>query len=276
MSSETKSIIYDNSLDIEAYSFIGIEQSFPKHFHNYYVIGAVKSGSRTLCCNNMECIIKSNDIIIFNPNDNHGCKSAGKESFIYKGLNISEYTMKKVVNEITGKPFSPTFKNVINNNEIYSTFLKLHNMITQKNDDFEFEKQELFFFLISELLNEYSSKKQITNDYFIDITDICSYLEKNYYNKITLESICSKFSISKSTLLRSFLKQKGVTPYRYLQSIRIEKSKKMLMKGIPPIETAHKTGFSDQSHFTNCFSSFLGITPSVYAGIYKEKNNDKK
>lgn len=275
MANEAKSIIYDCTLDIEAYSFIGIEQPFPNHFHNYYVIGAVESGCRTLCCNGITCLIKSNDIVIFNPNDNHGCESAGKESFIYKGLNISEQTMKKAVQEITGETFCPLFSaNIINSNEIYSSFLKLHNMITQKSD--AFEKEELFFFLISALLEDYSDKKGTDDDYLININNICEYLEMNYYDKITLESMCRQFSISKSTLLRSFLKQRGVTPYRYLQSIRIEKSKAMLRQGLSPADTAQKTGFSDQSHFTNCFSSFLGITPSVYAGIYKEKTNDKK
>ncbi|MDE6155836.1 MAG: AraC family ligand binding domain-containing protein, partial [Eubacterium sp.] len=125
MNQETKNILYDRTLDIEAYIFIGIEQPFPDHFHNYYVIGAVENGSRTLKCNDKHCLIKKNDMIIFNPNDNHGCKNAGKDSFIYKGLNISVETMRKVVNEITGKLFSPVFtENVICCNEIYNTFLK--------------------------------------------------------------------------------------------------------------------------------------------------------
>ena len=35
------------------------------------------------------------------------------------------------------------------------------------------------------------------------------------------------------------------------QNIRIGEAKKLLEQGLPPVEAALQTGFSDQSHFTN-------------------------
>ena len=68
---------------------------------------------------------------------------------------------------------------------------------------------------------------------------------------IYLDQICHLEGLSKSTLLRAFTKSKGVTPYSYLQNIRIGEAKKLLEQGLPPVEAAVQTGFSDQSHFTN-------------------------
>jgi transcriptional regulator GlxA family with amidase domain len=65
-----------------------------------------------------------------------------------------------------------------------------------------------------------------------------------------------------------------VTPYRYLQNIRINEAKKLLEQGILPIEVAMQTGFSDQSHFTNFFNKFIGLSPRVYRDIFI-KNIDK-
>ena len=45
----------------------------------------------------------------------------------------------------------------------------------------------------------------------------------------------------------AFTKSKGVTPYSYLQNIRIGEAKKLLEQGLPPVEAALQTGFSDQS-----------------------------
>ena len=83
--------------------------------------------------------------------------------------------------------------------------------------------------------------------------------------------------LSKSTLLRAFTRAKRVTPYCYLENIRIGAAKKMLEQGMPPMEAALLTGFSDQSHFTNYFSRFIGIAPGVYRDIFtmKEKTGGR-
>lgn len=38
MKKEIRTVVYDESLRIEAYRFEGIVQPFPNHFHEYYVI----------------------------------------------------------------------------------------------------------------------------------------------------------------------------------------------------------------------------------------------
>ena len=49
----------------------------------------------------------------------------------------------------------------------------------------------------------------------------------------------------------------------------------MLEQGVSPIEAALQTGFSDQSHFTNYFSRFLGLTPAIYRDIFLDKNREE-
>ena len=95
---------------------------------------------------------------------------------------------------------------------------------------------------------------------------------------IYLDQICHLEGLSKSTLLRAFTKSKGVTPYSYLQNIRIGEAKKLLEQGLPPVEAALQTGFSDQSHFTNYFNRYIGVSPGVYREIFltKENSEDKK
>ena len=95
---------------------------------------------------------------------------------------------------------------------------------------------------------------------------------------IYLDQICHLEGLSKSTLLRAFTKSKGVTPYSYLQNIRIGEAKKLLEQGLPPVEAALQTGFSDQSHFTNYFNRYIGLAPGVYREIFlmKENSEDQK
>ena len=38
MKKETRTVVYDDELRLEAYRFEGLVQPFPNHFHEYYVI----------------------------------------------------------------------------------------------------------------------------------------------------------------------------------------------------------------------------------------------
>ena len=100
-------------------------------------------------------------------------------------------------------------------------------------------------------------------------------MKEQYAQHISLEQLCECSNLSKSTLLRAFTKSKGITPYRYLQSIRVNKAKTLLEMGNTPIESALQTGFSDQSHFTNFFHMFIGLSPSAYRRIFQKRNEAK-
>lgn len=78
-----------------------------------------------------------------------------------------------------------------------------------------------------------------------------------------MDELCRFAGTSKSTLLRAFARAKGVTPYRYLKTVRVNEARELLRKGVPPADAACLTGFSDQSHLTNCFRSFIGFSPAV-------------
>ena len=80
--------------------------------------------------------------------------------------------------------------------------------------------------------------------------------------------------LSKSTLLRAFTRAKGVTPYCYLENIRVEAARKLLEQGAAPAEAALSAGFSDQSHFTNYFSRFIGLSPGAYRDIFWKRGEN--
>ena len=109
-----------------------------------------------------------------------------------------------------------------------------------------------------------------------EIEKACEFIRQHLNERIYLDQICRYAGLSKSTLLRAFTKSKGITPYRYLETIRINEAKALLGKGIQPIDAAMRTGFSDQSHFTNYFNSFIGLAPGVYREIFSDRDKDRE
>lgn len=271
MKKEIRTAKFDVELKLEAYRFEGIMQKFPNHFHEYYVIGFIESGRRYLSCKNKKYAIEPGDLLLFNPGDNHTCEQCDGKTLDYRCINIQRETMSDTVLEITGQAYLPYFtEQVVFHSELVSLLKELHLMIMQEDKDFR--KEEMFFFLLEQLIEEYTEQGMPSSksEQSTQIKDICDFLEQNYMNNITLDNLSNLTGLSKYYLLRSFTKQKGISPYSYLETIRIDKAKKLLEQGILPIDAALQTGFADQSHFSNFFKKYIGLTPRQYMVIFKD------
>ncbi|MOA37899.1 HTH-type transcriptional activator RhaS [compost metagenome] len=93
----------------------------------------------------------------------------------------------------------------------------------------------------------------------------------HYAETIALDDLSALSGLSKFYLIRQFSKQKGISPYSYLETIRVDKAKKLLEQGVGPMEAAMLTGFSDQSHFSNFFKKLIGLTPKQYMNVFSDR-----
>lgn len=266
---EQRHICYDDDLGIEAYNLIGIVQKFPNHFHEYFVIGFMEGGKRHLCCGGQEYELCKNDLVLFNPRDSHFCAPVDGEILDYRALNISQQVMEHAVWEITGQRSFPHFtETIIRNSELASSVAEVYRGIVEKAP--RLEKEEAFFFLLEQVLQDHAvyggQRRQAEKDG--EMQELCAYMEERFAENISLDQLVRMTRRSKSCLLRAFTKEFGISPYRYLQAVRIDKAKKFLEQGIPPAEAAAMAGFADQSHFSNFFKTFIGLTPKQYQRIF--------
>lgn len=274
MGAATRTVIYDDALRLEAYHLTGLEKPFPNHFHEYYVIGLVEAGERVLSCKNQEYAIQQGDMLLFNPGDNHACVQSDGGTLDYRGLNITKAVMLDVAEEVTGRRELPGFTpNVISNEDATDCLRSLHERIM--TGFCGFGKEESLLLLLSLLIQQYSKPFASCVPACRDEIEIaCAFMEQHYAERLSLDQMSHCAGLSKSTLLRAFVQSKGVTPYSYLENIRIGKARELLQQGVSPIETALQTGFSDQSHFTNYFSRLLGLPPGLYREIFRNKKKE--
>ena len=263
-----RTAVYDDELRMEAYRFEGIVQPFPKHFHEYYVIGLVENGERLLTCMNREYAIERGHILLFNPADTHACIQLGG-TLDYQGINIAMDVMLDLAEEVTARRSLPGFsRNVILDEVAFCYLRPLHEQMMDRFGGLG--KEENLLFLLSHLIQKYGQPfESRIPECRHEIERACAFLEQRFAERIDLNQLCRFAGLSKSTLLRAFAKAKGVTPYRYLENIRIGAARKLLEQGVSPVKAALQTGFSDQSHFTNYFKRFIGLTPGAYQEIFQ-------
>lgn len=263
-----RTVCYDEELRLEAYCLEGVVQPFPHHFHEYYVVGLMEDGERNMTCKNRDYTLSRGDIVLFNPGDSHACAPKDGKALFYRAVNITVERLQELALEVTGSPALPGFSQcVVRDGELACCLRPLHEAIMAGST--EFEKEEYLLLAVSLLLERYSQPfESVIPECRAEVEAACAFMDAHYAERISLEQLCNCASLSKSTLLRAFTKSKGVTPYRYLEAVRVGAAKKLLEQGVAPADAALCTGFSDQSHFTNFFTNFIGLTPGAYRDIF--------
>jgi len=84
-------------------------------------------------------------------------------------------------------------------------------------------------------------------------------------NKIEIAELAKIVNISISRFFVIFKNLLNVTPLQYINKMRLEKSKELLMISKDSIsEIAWQTGFEDQFHFSRMFKKHVGVSPLNY------------
>lgn len=82
---------------------------------------------------------------------------------------------------------------------------------------------------------------------------------------ISIDEYCKSHRLNKSSLIRTFRKRYGVTPYAFLMSCRVARAQALLrFSSLPLKEIASRLLFTDQYHFSAYFKKKKGISPSEY------------
>lgn len=273
MRDDLRLVRFDEVLRIEACRFQGLEQPFPNHFHDYYVFGLVEAGSRRLFCQNRDYIIGPETILLFPPGVSHGCAQSGHETLDYRALHVPVETMAGVVREISGEKVIPGFSEcVVRCREAAGYLRTVHEMVMEGTG--EFEREETFLLLVSVLLEQFGQGPKQAPACGKAVETVCRFIDSHFGEHLTLDRLCQEGKCSKSALLRAFAKAKGVTPYRYLQVVRVGRAKELLENGLSPAEASLRTGFADQSHFSRFFTQFIGVPPAAYRRGCKEGQHE--
>lgn len=135
------------------------------------------------------------------------------------------------------------------------------------NDAFEYIQSvsQYIFELIS---NKCNNKNELV------IAKIKSYIDNNLSSHITLAQIGSYINYNESYISRIFKQETGLNLFEYINSVRIEKSKELLIttdKTIQHIST--EVGFDTPQYFSGVFKKVTGLTPGNYRLLKLRVNN---
>jgi two-component system response regulator YesN len=95
------------------------------------------------------------------------------------------------------------------------------------------------------------------------------FIEKHYANEITLSTLSKQFHINSAYLSEIFKTHVGKNFSDYLNDLRMENAKKLLMDPqLKIIDVAHLAGFSNSGYFSTVFKKNVGLSPAEYRKLY--------
>ena len=88
------------------------------------------------------------------------------------------------------------------------------------------------------------------------------YIHTHLDQELTLEQIAAVINISPTYFASLFKRTTGISPHQYVIRQRVKRAKIMLVKtDLAIADIALQVGFSSQSHLTQQFKRFTGVTP---------------
>jgi AraC-like DNA-binding protein len=260
--------MYRNShLDIEMLRGYFVERAFSPHMHDYYVIGLIDQGVQSFSYRGTKYITPQGGLLFLNPGEAHTGEAVDGVGFKYYALYPTLSHVKKIVSDLTGRDNElPFFKNVrVDDPELAKQLRELH--ISLIDDNSSLQSECMLICLLTNLVKKYAnirfSEKSVGKEHRA-IEKAQEYIHANWSKGVSLSQLAEITGLSRYYFLRLFSQVMGMPPHAYLESVRIIHAKQLIKVGQPLNDVAYATGFSDQSHFTNRFKQYLGVTPGQY------------
>jgi DNA-binding LacI/PurR family transcriptional regulator/AraC-like DNA-binding protein/signal transduction histidine kinase len=92
-----------------------------------------------------------------------------------------------------------------------------------------------------------------------------AFLHQHYHHQITRRQVAQAAGMSEDYLSRTFHRELCVSPWEYLNRLRIQRAKERLRESDDSIQVvARRVGFHDRAYFSRMFRKLVGIPPQSY------------
>ncbi len=241
------------------------------HTHHFTEIFYVVSGNGKFVFQDGSYSINAGDLVIVPPYIRHTEQSIPGSPMKYYVLGIDGITFQS-----EGEPASmKIFCNFSTTPYITKIFEQMLYEIRNNEYGSDAICQKLLEILIIKVTRTHhlfpvpSSSVRMTKE----CAQIKEYLDANYAEHITLDSLTSLTHMNKYYMAHSFTKYTGLSPIQYLNERRLENARHLLEETDYSVsDISSMIGFSSHSYFTQIFRKKCGMTPIKYRQNVTKKN----
>lgn len=234
------------------------------HTHQCTELFYVLSGGGRFIVEEKNFSVKTDDLVIVNPNVQHTEVSFPKSPLEYIVLGVG------------GVRFDPSAENgevrysCYNFREYKNDILfYLHSLLKEvelKEDGYELVCQNFLQILMVNIGRRSNDKIFVSyGNISRECAAIKQFIDEHYKENLTLDSLAKTMHMNKYYLVHSFNRYLGTSPINYMIERRIEESKNLLSStDFSILQISTIMGFSSQSYFSQAFKKSTGLSPNQY------------
>lgn len=253
------------------------------HFHQDVELIYILEGRMKLQICEKDFELSGNDIVVINSNEQHCYKAS--EDILFAKVNISYNLIRQVYNGISSVFLCNSSNEDKKEYEELGNILRhmlMNRLVANQDERVEkkicYEYLAEYFHLIEELNAHFliatSSWEKLPQEQKLAqrITQINDYIQSNYAQPISLQSLAEHLHLSEGYLSRYFKTSFCMNFTDYLKQVRLSNALEELLytdRNITMI--AYDNGFSSVSFFNRIFKAEYGKTPSSFREVNSEK-----
>ena len=246
-----------------------LTSNYPLHWHDYFEIEYVLSGSGTCVINEIEHNFKKGDMFFLTPSDIEEVRI--NEGDNVKLINIS-FNMSWISNEI--------YSNLSYGTIIYDYPTFLLDRITDEYVQHDAHNIRCIRYLLNCILIDiirHNSKNQdntYEQKYSEHIHKALKYIHVHFRENITQTDVAYNIGLSRNYFCSKFHSEVGVSFKGFLNDLRLKYSLSLLVNSDLSItEVCMHSGFNDFSNYFHIFKRRYKMSPLQYRKAFKEKDN---
>ncbi len=239
---------------------------YPRHSHDYLVIGLVDAGVQSYTYRGTRHLTPAGQVFIVNPEEPHTGEAATETGYVYRTLCLGESAVRDMTRDLFISDRSHHLKGaVFADPDLVGGFREFHRSLMASAP--RLERDVLLRNTIGLMFARYSDSPGATRDVGRAeraVSKAQEYIEEHYSANLSLDDLSEVAAMSPYHLSRAFTRVTGLPPHTYLDNTRLRRARELLDRGTPIAAAAVAVGYVDQSHLTHRFRRTFGITPKQY------------
>ena len=238
--------------------------SFSGESHNFWELTFIDNGELMTNVDGEDYALDEMDLILYSPGQFHTQHTGNSKSCSYLTilfemdipdsylLTNRVYHAHRDIHNALNEFIKVSNNHMLYNSELMICYLKQLIIRILQYD-----------FLTSSPIASTPMQQRFENEL---LNEIIIYINDTIYEHITIEEICNKFSISRSSLQALFKNNLQTAPKQYISDLKLNKSKLLIKESMHTIsEISSMLGFTSIHYFSRKFKQQFGITPTDYA-----------
>lgn len=162
-------------------------------------------------------------------------------------------------------PKCMTLLNLEERNGLEKRFTDLIAAVHQDNPIGKIRVKSIMYEMICFLLERQGSYPELPlSPSIMKWNAVLKYMEQHLYDQTTIERIAAVFNYNPKYLARSFKSSFGVSPHRYMDTLRLKQARKLLLSTQSSLsEIADAIGM-DRSQFSKWFKKYSDVSPHQF------------